>query len=58
MLGRFDESRMAKCMPSQVQPWAVHSLTAFSTCSSVTSESSTTLYCNKLPVSPALRDPL
>ena len=28
MAGRFEASRIAKCMVSKVQPWAVHSLSA------------------------------
>ena len=44
MLGRLDDSRMAKWSPSSFQPSAVHSLRVASISSSVTVASSTTLY--------------
>ena len=43
MAGRRDESRMANCMVSSFQPWAVHSLRMRSSSSSQTLLVSTTL---------------
>ena len=54
MAGRFDESRMAKWMPSRLQPSRVMEFMVFSRASSVTVEASTTLYSS---TSPCLRVP-
>ena len=44
MLGRFEDSRMAKCRESNTQPWLVHSFRTFSIACYVTPLISTTLY--------------
>ena len=44
MLGRFEDSRIANCMPSKLQPRPVHSFRRDSIASSVTVPVSTTLY--------------
>lgn len=51
--GRFEESLIAKWMPSNRQPLLVHWLSACSNEISSTMDSSTTLYCG--PVAAALR---
>ncbi len=52
MDGRLDESRMANCMPSKLQPFATVSLMIRSSDSSVTDEVSTTLYDTSATVTP------
>ena len=42
--GRFEDSLIAKCIPSNRHPWRTHSLRVFSNEISSTVESSTTLY--------------